>query len=336
MAAAEQAEKSHRQRGGNSRSPLGGVAYEAGEASLERFQSSDKDDRIRRFVARYRDEDREGRESQRDALTMDDFYTLLTFARRRMVAALRATDAAILRDGIDALAAIDQRRVDPRDLAWAAALVSWASPRVGLEPRVALREAADLASSETADILSEFADNPPDDLTDWGYRLVDRADGAALVRDDGNEYEPSVDLLAVATAVGAVFEQDAYERAEVTLGADVPDVWLRIGDEEAVARGLATVRAGASVNAELRPDVHRKAEDQMLVAFLVEVGENASAEVLAASASCRDGDALGVAAGRLCCVVIGHSVVMQTAAFETPGALGRFRDAIRRELERAQ
>ncbi len=313
-----------------------GVEYGEGEASLQRFRPSDTDARLREFVAAYREATNEGRKSARDALTMDDFYTLLTFARRSTVAALRERDPTILRNGIDALTTIDQRRVDPRDHAWAAALVAWASSRVGIDPQAALGEAAELGSPETAELLRRFADDPPDDLNDWGYRLVDGPDGPALVLDDGAEYDPSVDLLRVATAIGAVFEADAYERAEVAVGSDLPDVWLRSGDPEAVARALATVRAGAKVHASLGPDAHRKPDEQSLMAFLVEVTDPASADVLAASASCPDGDALGVAAGQLCCVVIGHSFVMGTKPFETAGALERFREAIRYELDAAQ
>jgi hypothetical protein len=335
VAAAERTERSHRRRAGKTPSPLAGVTYGAGEASLEQLQPSHTDARIRQFVAEYRTANAPSRQAIRDALTMDDFYTLLTFARRSTVSAVRAKDPAILRDGVDSLAAIDQQRVDPRDHAWAAALVAWASRHVGLDARTALGQAADLGSPETAEMLRRFAEDPPDDLTGWGYRLVDGADGAALVRDDGREYDPSVDLLAVARAIAAVFVADAYERADVTLGSDLPEVWLRNGDQAAVERALATMRAGASIAAQLASDAHRKPDDQMLAAFLAEVRDAESASVLAASASCPDGDALGVAAGRLCCVVVGHSFVAQTRSFESPGALERFRDAIHRELERA-
>lgn len=336
VAAAERAEKSYWRRAGKAASPLAEFAYNAEEASLERFQSSETDQRLREFVAGYREAGDGSRQAIRDALTMDDFYTLLTFARRCTVAAVRATDSAILRDGIDALAAIDQERVDPRDHAWAAALVSWASPRVGLDAGAALREAAGLGSPKTAEMLSEFAEDPPYDLTDWGYRLVEGPDGPALVRDDGNDYDATVDLLSVARGIGAVLEGDAYERAEITVGSDLPEVWLRNGDHAVVERALATVRAGATIHADLRADAHDKAEDQMLVAFLTEVEDAGAAEALAGSASCPDGDALGVAVGRLCCVVVGHSFVVETKSFESPGELERFREAIRLDLERAQ
>jgi hypothetical protein len=94
----------------------------------------------------------------------------------------------------------------------------------------------------------------------------------------------------------------------------------------AVAQGIAAV---------FEQDAY--AEDQMLLAFVVETEGSEAADALARAASVPEGgDALGVAAGRLCCVLIGRSFVMESEAFESPGALERFRSAIRRQLERVE
>lgn len=51
---------------------------------------------------------------------MRDFYTVLSYARRAAVRALRSNDAELACRGVAALSVIDENRIDWRDLAWQA------------------------------------------------------------------------------------------------------------------------------------------------------------------------------------------------------------------------
>src|SRR5262249_6218694 len=76
-------------------SPLVGVRYDLapGEGDLFRFVESSRDEVILRFIHYCRGLDPGERAQVRSSLRMDDFYTLLTFARRGALRALRANDS---------------------------------------------------------------------------------------------------------------------------------------------------------------------------------------------------------------------------------------------------
>jgi hypothetical protein len=92
MAAARVAETRH-QAVPRGPSPLAGVAYRR-DLSLLRFTPVPADEFIDAFVDRFQASSREDRARQRSALTMDDFYTLLAYARRTVVRALRSRETA--------------------------------------------------------------------------------------------------------------------------------------------------------------------------------------------------------------------------------------------------
>jgi hypothetical protein len=73
---------------------------------------------------------------------------------------------------------------------------------------------------------------------------------------------------------------------------------------------------------------------QQLTVFLAETATEADATRLAGAALPSDWfEALGVAAGRVCCVTVARSWVDGVAPYEGPGALERFREPFTRALE---
>ena len=100
-------------------SSLREVKYDAdrGEVSLQVFVASATDEKLRIFIADLAPLSSERLSAVRAGLTMDDFYTLLTFARRCALASVREGKVEIATDGVVALTAIDAERVDWRDMA---------------------------------------------------------------------------------------------------------------------------------------------------------------------------------------------------------------------------
>jgi hypothetical protein len=83
MARAAAAETIHRAEEDRAPSPLAGVGYDGrrSEFSLDEFAASPRDHVVGQFVEQAIGQDFIGRSQIRAALRMDDFYTLLTFAR---------------------------------------------------------------------------------------------------------------------------------------------------------------------------------------------------------------------------------------------------------------
>ena len=122
------AAEERRQRSNPPPSPLRGVHYDRwrGEHRLSKLVPAEADERARELAQTSADASADARAATREALSLDDFYALLTFARRSAVLALRE-GVAPLTDGLAAIAMIDSRRVDPRDIAWALGLLRHAS-----------------------------------------------------------------------------------------------------------------------------------------------------------------------------------------------------------------
>ena len=337
MARAVEAEERHRTQHGDRLSPLGGAAYDvwAGTMDLYRWVESPVDEVVRGFVRGYEPLPADRRAELRANLTMDDFYTLLAFARRCALAALRAGEPTLIREGVIALTATDAERVDWRDVSVAAALLSYVG---GHDANEVLRDASKDADQTVSEILLRFAREPVDDLVDWGYRKVTTANGLAFFEDNGARYEPAVDLAGLAVHIAALLEEDVYRVSSIGVGNDLPDVWVRGGDREAVSRAVDSLAGCAVVQTVLDPASGPHAEAQQLTVFVAETEDEADAELLAGAAEAdgpRSYEVVGVAAGNACCVVIARSFVEGVPAFEKPKALERFRAPLSTLLEAA-
>src|SRR4029077_17153637 len=85
-------------------------------------------------------------------ISPDEFYTLISFSRRAAVFALRDKDAKLLQDGLDALAIIEAKRTDFRDILMALALLYHTASRIGLDPDLMFHDAAGIAESELGNL----------------------------------------------------------------------------------------------------------------------------------------------------------------------------------------
>jgi hypothetical protein len=312
-------------------SPLRQVKYDSdrGEVSLHTFVASATDDTLRMFVGNLALLSSEGLSAVRAALTMDDFYTLLTFARRSALASVREGRVQIATDGVTALTAIDAERIDWRDMAVASALLAFALRRAGAATDQIFVRAAERAEVKAAEILQRFAHESVDSLKAWGFRLVDTPSGQALFDEWGHPYEPSVDLGRIAGAVAEIVDGDSYQVTGLRVGSNLPMVWVRGADPVAIKAATESMRGCAIVNASLRPGVHPKARDQHFLAFIGEAASSKDAALIASSAKSQSGvEEFGVSHEKVWCVAVGRSVVKGVASYERAGSLERFKPAI--------
>lgn len=335
MAAARAAEARH-QAMPRGPSPLAGAAYDStrGELSLLRFAPTAKDGLIDEFVDRFADSTGEERARQRSSLTMGDFYTVLNYARRTTVRALRSGDGGAARRGVAALALIDQDRIDWRDLAWQAALLSYAIHRTSGNVTEAFQTAASLADGETATLLSSHADQPVDSLGEWGFSEIQTSAGIGLIQNEGEPYRPGSDLVGIAEAVAAGLEDGTWWLGEPVIGSDLPAVWLGTGTPADLQPAVGSITGCVTLRGTPADEAPGARAQSMLV-FLAETADSRGAGTIAAAAGPGAGSsfaALGVAAGSLCAVVIARSFVQGTPSFETQASLERFRRVLAEAL----
>lgn len=310
-------------------SPLRDVAYPSRANVLWRWVDAQEDAAVWAFVRAYSGVVDGAR--VRSSLTMDDFYTLMTYSRRCVLAALRNEDPGAAEAAFDALSAIDIGRVDWRDVVVAASLASFAARRVGLAPEEVLAGAVLRAEPQVADILERAAAKEIDLAGDWGYREVATNDGPVLVESDGGE--ESVDLVVSALGVADLIEEDGrYEVSGAGEVAELPAVWL--SDSPATAEARRRLRECVSVHAEPPESRFR----HFLLVFLAEAADERDAELIAQAARDRVDDGtvqLGIACGARCAVVVARSGVMADSSIEDGGSLARFAEPIRALLTQA-
>lgn len=330
LARAREAERA-REKAPHGESPMPAGEYDAsrGEHDLADPVRVPRDAALAELARRYAASDADARAALRRAVGMDEFYELLTFARRAAVFAIREADPAGVRDGLAAVAMIEAERVDFRDVLMAVALLHHAAERTSADGDALLREAAALAEPGTARLLAGFAARAPADkhVRDaFGFAEVRSAGGSGFVAWGFQPYAPTDDLGRIMSDLGAMLAADRYDPGPILLACDLPAIWLQPGGP-AARDAHESVRAGASLSASLRPPEHPRPTEQQLTVFLVETADAASARTLldtANNGAPREHVLAAAAEGPLFCLVIARSLAYGVPSYETQESLARF------------
>jgi hypothetical protein len=334
MAAAVSAESRHQQLI-HARSPLEGIGYQsaAGEFDLFRPVESATDGLVAEAVARSSDLRGGELELFRDALTQDDLYTLLTFARRACLGALRGhTDRLAI--GWQAIGLVDLERVDWRDAVVAVGFLAYGGSRTGTSPD--LDRAVAVASPKMAGLLRKYADSGLGGLAASGYREILMPDGPGFAQDYGRSYEPTIDLLSIARSIAAAIEDDRYRVTDITTGTDIAAAWLRAGGATAEAARLR-VNACLSLSAAPNGTTPTVFAEQMFLVYLAECATPNDAALLAEASKqpeASDTASVGVSQESLCVVLIARSTVKGVASIESGESLRRFLGPLARAIAR--
>lgn len=292
-------------------SPLVGIRYPVAATSLWRWRDAPEDQVVTGLLTRCTGAGRDGAQQLRDALSVEDFFTLVTFAQRCVLAALRTEDAERVSLGWAALAMIDLNRcADPRDVWMAARLVRYATDRLGLDPGPAAHLAFELADPDTADLLAEvIADDEADLTQDCGMREVMTATGPILVDDDDETYRPDTDLVDIALRLTVLLAEYDYADARITVATSIAQHWLADAMSSTVHAAMdGTAGSGGLAGCV---SVHSSPSDDRSSTLLVFVGEAstpADATLIAsavATISVAHTPIVGRSSGRLCAVLVG-------------------------------
>ena len=317
-------------------SPISGV-YDPreGEASLLRVVAVPFDHTLRELVVAYRQAEASVRAQTRGALTMDDQYTLITFARRSAVMGLAGETEQRVGEGLGALAMLDSERIDPRDAMWAAALLRYACASRGAPAKTLYAEAATLADDATAQMLRDTPEVTS--LAQWGYAEHPHEHGVGLIRAGFNRYAPTLDLARTAIDIATELGAGRY-RGDVEIASAMPPIWLGPQQRETVEPRLGQALATVKIDGRLL-EGHTQPGSQMFVVWIGEHPTTEDAQAIAAAVP-QDYDNNGrythaVAHERLVAVLVAGSVVEGVDAFETPQSLAELAELCRRHLVQA-
>src|SRR6185436_6641028 len=132
---------------GSSPMPDKGYDFWHGEGSLIDPVKNSLDSVLAELCQRYAKSDTRARASMRGSIKKEEIYTLLRFSERASVFAIREHSVQWVRNGLSAIAMIEGRRLDFRDILSALSLLYYAANRVGQSGNRLLRDAAALSDA---------------------------------------------------------------------------------------------------------------------------------------------------------------------------------------------
>lgn len=282
-----------------------------------------------------------GKSRIRASTSLNDFYTLLAFAKRSAVFAMRARSEEHILEGVRAISIVDANRIDYRDAYVALSLVDHAAREIGASADILFEKAAMLAEPKMSGLILDFLRQPESERdihTSSGYTLVETEVGPGFLHWNLEPYRPTGALDRIALALAEVMRHDKYQPTFVWLAAKLPAIWLSSVDDELLNKALFSTRACARITGELRPQESSDNQWQHLMLFLAELGDEASADTLLRlseqkAASPGSPAMVGVREGRLFCLIVQRSVVLGKADFETRDSIRRFTTKIAQILK---
>ena len=339
LADARDSERKHQLNRVSGTSPMPADKYDVwrGDYDLFDLKPLPLDAKIREICRVFREASTQKQRAMRDAMSMDDFYTLLNFGKRASVQAIRSEDVSIADDGHTAMAMIDLARIDYRDALMSLGLLRYALLRLGANADESIEQASHFATPEMAELLLSRTKTSTGkgELSAWGYKEFESSRGIGFVSHGFDPYAPQSDLFSVATDIAAAINDDSY-RADVELAQSMPSVWLEGHDDTAIADALASVTGGVIIRGQLLPDKAPNHRDQQLTVFIMETGrEEFAGKLLAVSrlpAIRPKHFRLGAASGTLFALMVART--HQGDAFESAESLNRFEPSLQRALDR--
>jgi hypothetical protein len=234
--------------------------FERGDLVLLKPVPHPLDSALASFCRQFVKSGHEERAAMRAAISTNKLDTLLTFAHRAAVFAIREHSAPWAIDGLTAITMIEAERIDWRQILIALGLVHHGATRAGLDADQLFHDLSTLAEPGTGELIQGFAKRAPSNkrLEAWRYEDVETDAGIGLIQlgTDGRGFgstKPTYDLIAIATEMADCFASDKYRLCVINFGEMMPRIWLESNDDTVLNEALKAFRTGASISAELQP-----------------------------------------------------------------------------------
>jgi len=338
MAKARAQEAARLAAGGAGASPIpeGGYDHDHGEHSLLVVEPLPIDDALRKLTRDFRCWETEQRLEARRAMSMDDQYTLIHFAKRCAVFALGEDSVEPCADGLTALAMIDEARIDPRDAAWATGLLSYAAAEIGADREQLAEQAGALATAGMKSIINRVTRSSK--LSEWGYAVARVGESVGLIQSDGAPYGPTLDLGGLALKIAGEVQQGKYV-AEAEIEAGVPvRYWFMTERQGEAEKALERTLAAVIVRGDLRKGHHDEPDSQMFMQWIMEMpGDTEAAALAGYVGDCPQSGrfTVGVCAGPLFALLVAGSTWAEEEPLESQETLTELAEQTRALMVKA-
>jgi hypothetical protein len=311
-----------------SSSRLEDLGYANRARDLVRFIEDPLDDAIGRVAREAFEMGSRQREALRRSIGEREAYTLLLFAKRRSVSALRMANTYALQ-AIQGLTLITRDTIDFRDLSVDFPL--YAARELGADMRTLVPNAVTMSEPGVAGSFSARATMIPTmTLQSCALMEVESSYGMGYMSTRDGDYKPSADVAGCAVRLADEIDAEGTYAVNELHTSSLPSVWF--GD---VRRRDQPATGCVGFSAILRAESTGRGHG--LLVFLAELPPTALCSELAARAaatSTPDRPQVAAAHGRWMALVIGGSHVQGQAPVETAASLARFETAARALLHR--
>jgi hypothetical protein len=304
-------------------SPLAGVAYGRRSRDLARFVEDPVDAIIAQIVADASGLRMADRESFRSAVTAESAYSLLVFACRRAVSAMRETSLPQAMEAIHALTVVDRSKIDFRDLSVDFPL--YAVRELGGDPEKVAAMASSLSERGTADCFTARAKAALTiSLRECALLEVESRYGLGYMDVRTRAYEPTTNLAAAAIRLADLIDAEGQYIVNDLWVADLPSVWFDL------SRTVASVPTSGCVSFSASLEGSGRWSHGLLV-FVAEVGTQLLAAELAtraAGAATPERPSVATVQDRRMVLIVGGSTTAGEYSRETGESLIRFQASV--------
>ena len=179
----------------------------ADDGDLCDLQPVSVDEGLQAFCAVFAGSDAAERVRIRASLSLEEFYTLLTFAKRSAVWHCEKKRLSHVKAGLTAIVMIDRKRVDFRDVSVAMGLLFAAAERIGERYDDIVSTVAEMAEPGESKLMKDILQYPAVSRTFQakGFLEVNGENGPGLVTWCFGKYKPTLPLYEIAKKLGWCF-----------------------------------------------------------------------------------------------------------------------------------
>ncbi len=319
----------------DAKSPLKGITYADFDSGspIRNPKETELDQAIIELIGQYKMGGDKAREALRNSLTQEDLYTLMSFCWRATVFGLRGVNDHIL-SALIALAMIDKERCDFRDVIVALGFVNHGLNKIEVAVDALYEEAIQLAAPPMGELIRGFHQKNPSAKSIEkisGYTPYDYEEGIGFIRYGYATRMSKLNLPAIAFAIGKHIETDKYGHVDITVGENMPPIWVGGDKDEHIQAALNKAMTTVSLHAYSREEFVEDWLSQMFLLYLVEFKQTEEANSLMKMIGREKFDKAARVFGvvdKVFYILIQRSTKMGEKDFETYESLQRFRGPI--------
>lgn len=332
FAKAVENEKERLQRGDFADSPLQGFnGYDTNEDPHINPILNDLDLQILALTEVFSSAEHQHQKRIQNSLNQQDIYTLLAYVRRVTTLTIRnAVSIDFPKNLLNTIAMIDVDRCDYRDLLVGLSFAQHSITFCQLSESELYSDAIAISLKNTGEIIKGFTKRKHSDRSTEnmaGYIDVETDFGRGFVATEFEDYAPKRDLLSLAFDCAKLIENDQYVRPRICIGSSLSTHWLLADGNELIKKILKGSSGTLSVRSNPKPNICERANEQMILMYIVECQNESDAQTLYETSIKQDPKSFGRIAllhENLFCILIARATTVDLEDLENSVTLMRF------------